>query len=257
MIAMPEMPWTEDKRINDLLRSFIEGAISDKLAEIILDYEKGEASLIELLFPSNFPENNEEYMIYIMKGLYSLIISDKQWIPSLIMEYVMAQLIIKETDAFYDVISLDFEDDIEKYKEYILSDEEDRKLQNKVFDIPFTDEFKEKYIKSHMELWKQLEGITDDALTNGDIEDINFARECAEEDIENCWHFSKKWLEWLFWDADYTMLDLMTVGTLKNSWINDATGMINNDKDEGEFILPEDWLYSKDFKYVNKEPRTM
>ena len=127
-------------------------------------------------------------------------------------------------------------------------------MQNKVFDIPFTDEFKSRYIDSRIKKWKEDEGIDDENLTDKDIEDINFARKCAEEDIENCWHFSEKWLDWCFWDDDYLMLNDMSLGEIKNSWINNAIGVIGKEKDAGDFILPDDWLHSKDFKFINEKP---
>ena len=254
MIVMPNMPLTSDEKINDFLCSFIQKAISEKIIECIQDYEAGYSEDIEFLFPITFPENNKDDMIYIMKGLYSLIISDKHWVPSLIMEYVMARIIIDGSDSFNDHLSDEFENNIERYKKSTLSDKTYLKMQNQSIDIPFTEKLTTEYVEARVRYWKEEMGINDDNLSEDDIKEISIEREYAKEVIENCWHFSKSWLDWCFWDDDYLMLDDISVGEIKNSWINDAIGVIGKEKDAGDFILPDDWLHSKDFRFVNEKP---
>lgn len=253
MIVMPNMPLTSDEKINDFLCSFIQKAISDKIIEYISYYDEGDTEAIECLFPITFPEDNIDEMLHIIKGLYSLIISDKHWVPSLIMEYVMAKIIIIEARKFYDDL-LNFENNMDEYKKFELSDEENRKMQNQSIDIPFTEKLKAEYIDARVKYWKEDMGINDDNLSEDDIKEISIEREYAKEVIENCWHFSKSWLDWCFWDDDYLMMDDISVGEIKNSWINDAIGVIGKEKDAGDFILPDDWLHSKDFRFVNEKP---
>ena len=289
MIALPEFPYVENDELNEFTTNFVVRAITDRLKAIIKCYEDKEdyddldiyydPHMLELYFPKNFPEGNEEQMLYIMKGLYSLMISKHTWVPSLIMEYVLAHVIMEAAYDFddsvndfliYNEIKLkDQEQSYQFFRENYLSEKycEDEfdleynqellKGQDKEINIPFSDELFKKLTDAY---YQYYENFDDEEF------DDEWCKKEAIFMVDNIWHYSFEWLEWCFWDNDYTLLDGfdneedkshedISVGELRMSFINKAFGIMSTDSSDDDFILPEDWEHSKDFRFCNQEPR--
>ena len=248
--------FTENEEVDRFLRGFVNNALKDSLREIIYDTEYcekrgyGSGNLLDGFFPENWIEipDRKHIQLRIMKGLYSLLNSEREYVPILIMEYVLSRVIEMEIDFVYD-------DDGEVSSEYsICFDDDDRR--DKEVNVPFTEQTRNKiknaYIDVYLEcpLEKLSDYVEDEAERQGLKEE---AEERAEEQVESLWHYSPEWFEFCFWDCDYELLNMMSPGEIRNSFVNIAARVMSDDASDEEFYLPDDWENSKDFHYLKED----
>ena len=271
-----EDSFTLDKKVDAFLREFVNNALKRAVAGFIECCENKDDEvyfpkfvydddLPSCVFPKSYP-GNEEQMLAVLKGLYSLLNSDKEFVPTLLMEYVLAHIIQACIDIYYDEqsdIEEYGEDNFEEFEEELLAGmsketreaflqqkkewERDNHTPDKSVNFPFSN-------KTHMNIVK---AYTDLYMEETDIEDEREARKACKEDAENMvdslWHFSDEWLEFCFWDDDYMMLDTISEWKLRQSELNSATGALPQSPMDDAFFLPKDWKNSKDFHYLTDD----
>lgn len=271
-----EQSFTLDKEVDSFLKGFINNALKRAVAGYIECWENKDDEVYfplfvydEELMPSVFPKSypgSEEQMLDILKGLYSLLNSDKEFVPTLLMEYVLAHIIRACIDIYDDEqadIEEHGEDDFEEYEEDMIAGmskenreaflqqkkewERENHTPDKSVNYPFSNKTYMKIVKAYTELY----------MGETDIEDEREARKACKEDAEYMtdalWHFSEEWLDFCFWDDDYMMLDEFTVYDLRQSELNSATGALPKNPMDEAFFLPKNWKDSKDFHYLNEE----
>ena len=129
-----EDSFTLDKKVDAFLREFVNNALKRAVAGFIECCENKDDEvyfpkfvydddLPSCVFPKSYP-GNEEQMLAVLKGLYSLLNSDKEFVPTLLMEYVLAHIIQACIDIYYDEqsdIEEYGEDNFEKFEEELLA----------------------------------------------------------------------------------------------------------------------------------------
>ena len=236
MIQIPNLPDFGDPELDSFLKNFINNAIKDKILEIItLDEESHEPEGALCLFPVSFPEENVDEAVKTLKAIYSLIISDKEWVPTLLMEYVIASVIEAGIDDFNDLE--EYRGDSEELSELW----ERHKGEDKYVNFPFSAKLQKKLFDAYLKTAKE----------HGDF-DGEWDKEYAKDIVDNLWHFSKFWYDWCFWDMDYALLDKMEIGELRHSPVNGMMGILSENANDDEYYLPEDWEKSKDFRFLHE-----
>ncbi len=278
MLKMPGLPTTGNNELDSFVSEFISNALKHSIKEFIHDCEgtsefakecgRSFEDYLKEFFPPNYPEKNEKKMLETLKALYSLIQSDNAYIPTLIMEYALARFITDGIEGFNELFLEPFvacckDEDPEGFEDFeelllVSSDEKRMSLietyrlnyfdftwgecesdRNIDINLPFSDEMFEKLLDAYTKCYEEDFSPKD-------------AREAALEVVDNIWHFSDKWFDWLFWDADYKILDYMTIGELRHSVVNKFAGVLNENSQSEEYVLPEDWENSKDFHFINE-----
>lgn len=243
--------FTCNKEVDLFLRNFCNNAIKNKLYDIIICFEGKmdidetyyDEDMLEEYFPANWPGSSDD-KLYIMKGLYALLNSNKEFVPTLIMEYIMAAIIEEEISRFDDLYAGNMDDFTEDLD--VVRDGQDVECG-----LPFTENTYKKIKTAYYEYYLDgaLENIKDERKKQDMIKN---AEESAEYMVESVWHFSPEWFDFCFRDEDYTYLDEMTIGELRHSPLNAALRIVHPDPSYDEFYLPDDWENSKDFHYLNR-----
>lgn len=266
MIILNQFPFTEnDDEANIFIENFIHNAIKRFLSEIIHTFENKHyvfngiheidyyPEMLYEYFPSNFRNYDVSHLLYIMKGLYSLLNSDNTWVPTLIMEYVMSCVIEKGINEYEWTIETAKEEYEEKYG---IKCDDPVELLSKVYWVPeFRKENQDKILNipfSKKTYNKLVKAFAENAYEYGYCDTKKQAREYSKDIIDNVWHFSSEWLEWCFWDSDYTLLDMMTISQVRQIPFPD---IISQNPSDDSFYLPSDWENSKDFRFINHGPR--
>ena len=240
------MGFTENAEVDEFLHHFVNHALEKRVHDVILCYET-KADVNDILYheemlkyfcPPNWPDYDgcDDGKIRVLKGLYSLLHSDEEFVPTLVMEYILSKII-------EDGMTLFIEDD--DYAENLLSIYKDRDVlgdeRDKECNVPFTDETYRKIKDAYYEYY--LDEISDDT---------EYALQMSEKMVNSLWHFSPEWYDFCFWDDDYAFLDMYSPGTLRYSNLNKWMRILSEDADEDAFFLPDDWENSKDFHFINK-----
>lgn len=212
----------------NFLKKFINEALETKIYEYITDIEGGSLEL-DCFFPITTKEYSTSQKLILFKGLYSLIHSDEEFIPSLIMEYILAKVLTKAIEEVDNMETIS----------YIPA------CQDKYYNTPFTDKTRKKLVKSYVDTFNELT----------DNEDPEWAKEEAERVVDSMWRFTDEWHLFCLWDLDYQFLDEKSPAELRHSVLNQITGyrLMAPSCTDDMFFLPEDWEESKDFHFINQE----
>ncbi len=237
----------------DFLYNFINEALKEGVLKLIEDItDDGDGWFY---FPESFPEE-DELKIDILKALYSLLNAEKAYVPTLIMEYLLDQVLSREIDFFKDGLYIEWKS-LSGYKKYIANEcfggekEYHEEQRDKRVNYPFSDKTQKMLIQNYMDVYKELfeYGDYEEELTDNEL------KKEATEVVNTFWHYSEEWWEIIFWDADYEMLDRMSAGELRGSYINKYVHIMSENASDEEYFVPEDWLHSKDFHFLNESKR--
>lgn len=108
-----ESSFTDNAKADAFLRKFVNDALKRAVAGIIECCEEKDDEVYfpfpliydDDLLPSLFPETypwTEQQMMNILKGLYALLNSDKEFVPTIVMEYVLDKILNLAIDLYYD-----------------------------------------------------------------------------------------------------------------------------------------------------------
>lgn len=219
----------------DCLRSSLDGMgfDEDPLDKAVISYRKELNEELEVIFPDNYPQASR---LDLFIGLYSLLIAEEEFVPTLPMEYVMYQIILGIRDFLSDRIEM--AGDIDKFAEELYNEytEEERK---QYFDLPNAGGIglPENVLKELREEWSDLGDPEDEEMSKDILKDALYAA-----------GFGYKLENYCFWDYDFKFLDGMTMAGIRNSEYNEMLG-IAEDSACDNFILPENWLEDRGFQY--------
>ena len=207
-------------------------------------------------FPEGYPV---EKMIPILIAFYSLLKSDKEYIPTLIMEYIMASMLesriefvleydeelqhVKDMISTYDEACEEFgefDDEIVWYLKQSLTtaDVITKEVYKEAFDISL--EIEEELFQEFGEDDPDYKNEKGDVYRNARLRALTYLFPCSE------------WLEnYCFWDYDFDLLNYCKEDDLRNSCANDVAGIMPKDSEEDEYIVPEDWVTSTKFRFVS------
>lgn len=184
------------------------------LTEEMLESEKLEEqkTLFPGLMPPEIRSNKEAAKLLV--GLYSLLLSDKAYTPTLQMEYVMAKII-------HRMITMN-------------EHEED------LYCRPLPDEIKEE-IHQIMKKDENQKSV------------MKYNRNYVERMIDGYERPTSEWLDfYCFFDDDYRLLDEMPADSIRGSLLNKLARILPDDPKDDEYILPKDWLTSNKFRFAKE-----
>ena len=218
-----------DKKADDILSKHINSRLIDIMERIILDEVafmmamKGEldpkdadksfeemvdlnalmmaqefAEFVKMMFlPENYPVSKANKVFF---GLYKLLKAKKEYVPDLVMEYVLNSVIeseIGEVDMINDVMMDDLDDEDEDYSTVLPIPEPDRSYVKSCLIKDYKSEYES----------EELEIVVEDVL--GYYEDL------------------RGYLDSCFWDTDFLLLDDYTEEQLLKSDANKSLGIMN------------------------------
>lgn len=213
MLKMPQQH-TDDEKANAIISSYLNQNILDMVQDEITEFEeieRREASeddpvfwdAVSSFFPEGYPE---EKMGRVFLGLRALLESEYEFIPELVMEYVMYRLITYRIEISDD-LDLSTLEPIPGERDYVI-----RVL-------------KEEYPETTAE-------ETDD----DDMGFISWQEKL--EQLEDLHYYEEVY----FWDMDYLQLDFFTEEELANSPVATYLGIDNIENRSHKFILPPEWM---------------
>lgn len=246
--------FTNDPEINEYVRNHINETLKTAVKGLIMCMEKQDDNMhycfsysevsLDLFFPKKFPKNSYEQKITILKGLYSLLNSDEEFVPTLVMEYVLSKIIAYCDDYRTSSIS---EADVSKAEVVFgkLAMKDMHVVPNSIFEqinYSFPKEMETRIQKAYEEFFREE-----------DPEFANDAEEDAEYMTESLRCISGEWYEICFWDGDYQLLDEVSQWNLSQSKVNEVLGAMPKSMIDDAFYLPSDWEHSKDFHFLNSD----
>lgn len=213
MLRMPQ-DYTYDDKANAIIAEYLNGNILELVMNEIIEYEDLQGKKAEEddpafqeavsdFFPEGYPQ---EKMGKVFMGLKALLESEYEFVPELIMEYVMYRL-IQTRICISDDTGTDTLDPISTDRDYVI-----RVLKEEASEEEeLAEEEEEEFIVG----WEE--------------------RLCMLEDL----HYYE---DIYFWDVDYLQLDYYTEQELMDSPVSKVLG-IDNIGDRGEkFEVPSEWL---------------
>ena len=225
MLAFSVCVFEDDEKMFEFYHNYVNERFKKELLYAIKTYEglrsshgkKRAENYIRALFPRYVPENYIDTQgIHDLKGLYSLLMSDKCYVPILTMEYSLARLLGN-----------------------MIEEDEGAPTDKEVI----TAEIKKKMIALNLDWYRSNV-------------DKNYSRKEAEKYIENLVRASDEWFNFCFWDMDYELLDMATIrspGAIRNTNLNDLANILPDDASDEDFFLPDDWENSKDFHFLHED----
>ncbi len=218
-----------DGETNELVKKNVNRGLQAAIFKYIDDPEGFDPKEI---FPEDFPEEDMEETL---KALYSLLNADDEFVPTPAMEYAMYRALEYEID----LVKCFSKDELMAQNNTTADDEVKKDACDSVFNVPFTAET-EKSIEEGLRKWMDTFGWD----SKGDYDEIF----CDK--MESFWKYTKDWLDFCFWDEDFLALDTKTPEMLRKVFIP----MLNEDAAaQGAYILPEDWIHSKKFRFKAEE----
>lgn len=246
--------FTNDPEIDEFVRNHINETLKAAVKGLIMCIEKQDGNMhycfsysevcLDFFFPKKFPKNSNAQKITILKGLYALLNSDEEFVPTLVMEYVLSKIIAYCDD--YTTFSLP-ETDASNAETVFGKDgmKEIHVVPNSLFEqinYSISEEMETRIQAAYKEFYREI---------NPEFEDE------AEEDAEQMTNalrcISGEWLDFCFWDADYQLLDNVSQWNLSQSKVNKVLGAMPKSMFDDAFYLPSDWEHSKDFHFLNSD----
>ena len=246
--------FTNDPEIDEYVRNHINETLKAAVKGLIMCMEKQDDNMyycfsysevsLDLFFPQMFPKNSYDQKITILKGLYSLLNSDEDFVPTLVMEYVLAKIIAYCDDyRTFSIPESEVSEAEVAFGKFAMKDM--HIIPDSVFEqinYSFSEEMETRIQKAYEEFYRE--------------EDPEFADD-AEEDSDHMTEalrcISGEWLEFCFWDADYQLLDDVSQWNLSQSKVNEVLGAMPKSMIDDAFYLPSDWEHSKDFHFLNSD----
>jgi len=246
--------FTNDLEIDEYVRNHINETLKAAVKGLVMCIEKKDDNMyfcfsysevsLDLFFPQMFPKNSYEEKITILKGLYSLLNSDEEFVPTLVMEYVLSKIIAYCDDYIsFSIPETDVSDAETEFGKDAMK--EIHAVPKSVFEqinYFFPEEMETRIQTAYVEFYRETnpefeEDAEDDALYMTD------ALRCISEE----------WLDFCFWDADYQLLDDVSQWNLSQSKVNEVLGAMPKSMIDDAFYLPSDWEHSKDFHFLNSD----
>lgn len=181
---------------------------------------------LDFYFPNNFPDL-DELRLKLLKDTYSLLNSDKEYIPTLIMEYILSKII--EAGKI----------DADPHNGY--------EPRDTMVNCPFTKKTEDMLGQNYLEFLTELKSEED-----YDDTDEEYYRS-VDEVIRDIAYFSEDWYDYIFFDLDCLLLDEYTPGELRDSSLNKYAGIMPSNSLLDEYFAPEDWENDKSFHFIKEE----
>ena len=175
-----------------------------------------------------------EDMEETLKALYSLLNADDELVPTPAMEYAMYRALEYEID----LVKCFSKEELMAQNNTTADDEVKKDACDSVFNVPFTVE-SEKRIEEALR--KRMDSFGWDSKEEYDETFCNM--------MESFWKYNEEWLDFCFWDEDFLSLDTKTPEMLRKVFMP----LLTEDAARNAYILPEDWIHSKEFRFKSEE----
>ena len=176
------------------------------------------------LFPAWMPVSKR---LQTFCGLYSLLLSKEEFVPTIEMEYLLARL-IRDASGSSEKIA-------------ILTKEEKKLLRAAA-------------VEAVREMEVECADTEEKAEAIAAMQDEEFCvayREQIEEKAQVCSRFTDDLLEFCFWDVDYELLDEVTPdGFFRKSEPGLEFGIVLGDEGDDRFFYPEKWWEEQGFCFA-------
>lgn len=213
MLKLPH-EYTDDKKADALIASYLNRNILELVRNEIVNYETGRGKeakeddpgfcdAVRDFFPEHYPAAK---MGKAFLGLKALLESEYEFVPELVMEYVMYSLIQMRIEAA-DRLGMRTQEPISCQRNYV--------------------------VKALRRAYPDERECSDDGE---DLVRLSWQEQL--ERIEDLHYYEDTY----FWDFDFMLLDSHTEDELLDSPVSEYLGIENIGDGGGRFMLPPEWL---------------
>ncbi len=219
MLKLPHK-YTDDKKADAIIAWYLSRNILELVKNEIVNYETGRekeaqeddpdfCNAVRVFFPEHYPAVK---MGKAFLGLKALLKSEYEFVPELVMEYVMYYLIQMRLENA-DRLGMRTQEPISCQRDYVL--------------------------KALRRAYPDERECSDDGE---DIVRLSWREEL--ERIEDLHYYENTY----FWDFDFMLLDSHTEDELLDSLVSEYLGIENIGDGGGKFMLPPEWLNDSGIK---------
>ena len=232
----PELNSIAEKQITDTIAEYIKNIIRHACEtegipfnEDVLTADLRHCDFLDgMVLPACYTRKEK---IATLAALYSLLIGDEKNIPTLEMEYAMA-------DAIENMIAAEADGACVYTKKF------PAKIRKQMTDIIMPD--MQRFTKDYMMLsdeFAEMLGIEGISLGNA-------AEIMTEMHISSIETPNEEWItNYCFADASFSLLDMIDIERLRKTRTNRYMNILPEDEEDEQYYLPDDWLTSRDFSF--------